>query len=197
MRVDPEAVREAVVQLRARIPVETWSNARLVHQDLHDGLDDLAERLVDEHGLGAVIRELTPHRSDNDVAELLFHVCRRNGRNMLVAFSEDEVVDAAFRFLSPFREGATELIDERELPGWGWSALWQHDYRGPDHLTNEQHFRILIALIERLPPDDKILWMIGNGPLRHAGQSPPYRRELEKLRKTNPKIARAIQLGRS
>jgi phosphoglycolate phosphatase-like HAD superfamily hydrolase len=194
VRVDVEAVRVAVVQLRALTPVQTSS--RLIHQDIYNGLNALAERLVEEHGLDAVLRALAPHRADDNLAELLFHIFRANDRNMLPVFSEDEIVDAAARFLLPFRENATELIDERKLPGWGWHAVWQHDYDGPDHLTDEQHFRILLALIERVPMDDKILWMIGDGPLNHARESPEYRRQVETLEQTDQKIARAIQLDR-
>jgi hypothetical protein len=192
VRVDPEAVREAVVQLRARTPVETWSG--LIHQDLRDGLDELAERLVAEHGLDAVLRALAPHRADDNLAELLFHIFWTNHQNMLPVFSEGEIVDAALRFLTPFRTGASEVIDERELPGWGWHAIWQHNYDRPAHLANDQHLRILLALIGRLPADDKILWMIGNGPLAHAREDPEYRRQLEALEETNSKIARATQL---
>jgi hypothetical protein len=52
---------------------------------------------------------------------------------------------------------------------------------------------VLVALVDRVPPDDRILW---NGPLGRAVESLPYKRELVKLRKTNSKIARAIQLYR-
>lgn len=173
----------------------------LIRQDIDDGLRELAKRLVGEHGLDAVIRGLAPHRADNNMAELLFYVFWGNDENMLTAFSEDEIVEAAFLFLLPFGEGATEMIDERELPGWGWSALWQHDYPSPDqvyyrtdHLTDEQHFRLLLALIDRVPMDDKILWMIGDGPLSNAWMSTEYRAQIEALEQTNPKIARAIRL---
>jgi hypothetical protein len=187
-------VREAVIELRARTPVRT--DDRLVHQDIDYGLGELADRLVEGHGLDAVIDALRPLRADNNVAELLFFVFWINDRNMLTVFSEDEVVNAAFRFLLPFRDGATEMIDERELPGWGWDALWQHDYSShrTDHLTDEQHFRLVVALIDRVPMDDKILWMIGDGPLSSASESAAYRQQIETLEKTNAKIARAIRL---
>jgi hypothetical protein len=192
--VDPEAVREEVVRLRAWTPTEQWSG--LVHQDIHDGLDDLAAWLVEEHGLDAVLRALTPHRADNNLAELLFHLFWANHRNMLPVFSEAEIVDAASRFLMPLRGGASERADERDLPGWGWRAVSLHSYGRTDHLTNEQHFRILLALVDRLPPDDKILWMIGNGPLAHAQESLEYRRRIAELETPSTKIARAIELAR-
>jgi hypothetical protein len=194
VRVDAEAIREAVLELRARTPVEQWSG--LIHQDIRDGLNALAEQLVAEHGLDAVLRSLAPRRSDDNVAELLFHVFWSNEQNILPVFSEGEIVDAALRFLTPFRTGASEVIDERELPGWGWHAIWQHDYVRPAYLANEQHFRIFLALVDRLPLDDRVLWMIGNGPLAHARESPDYGQRIEALAETNSKIARAIQLAR-
>lgn len=197
--VDPLAVREAVLALRARTPVrDDWG---LIRQDIDDGLRELAKRLVEEHGLAEVTEALAPQRGDNNVAELLFYIFWVNDENMLAVFSEDEIIEAALHFLLPFGEDAAEVIDERELPGWGWSALWQHDYPRPDqvyyrtdHLTDEQHFRLLLALIDRVPMDDKILWMIGDGPLSNAWESTEYRLQIEALEETNPKVARAIRL---
>jgi hypothetical protein len=197
--IDPGAVREAVLELRATTPVRTSS--RLIHQDIYDSLDELAEWLVEEHGLDAVTRALAPYRADNNLAELLFHIFWVNDRNMLTVFSEDEIIDAAVEFLLPFRADATGMIDERELPGWGWDALWQHDYPRPDqvyyrtdHLTDEQHFRLLLALVDRVPMDDKVLWMIGDGPISNVWESTAYWAQIEALKETNPKIARAIRL---
>jgi len=63
-----------------------------------------------------------------------------------------------------------------------------------DHLTDEQHFRLLVTLIDRVPMDDKILWMIGDGPLSKALGSAECREQIEALRDTNPKVAQAIRL---
>jgi hypothetical protein len=192
--IDPASIREAVRSIRADTPVLERGDFVLEETPDFDRMSDLFGPLVEAHGVEAVIAALRPHKDEPDLAEAIFFVCWQNDHNMLTVFTEDEVVDAAREQLLAFCEGT--VTDTRGLPHWGSSALWQHHYDGDDHLTDEQAFAILLKLIELLPLDDSILWMIGDRPIAHAcGHSTEYRRRFEKLAQTEPKIARAIELA--
>jgi hypothetical protein len=192
MRLDPDAIRRAMRELRRAVEPYRTEKFVLEHEPDYDAMCELFDPLVDAHGADAVVETLREHKHDPDLAEALFFVCWNYDRNMLTVFSEEEVIEAAVRFLAVFREG--ELTDTRGLPHWGWSALWQHYYDSDDHLTDEEAFRILLAVIERVPMDAKILWMIGDGPLSHAWGKPECRKRIEGLAQTEPKIARAVEL---
>ena len=100
---------------------------------------------------------------------------------------------AAVQQLEAFAEDR-KPTDTRGLPEWGWSALCQHEYDDESVLPNESAFRILLAIIERVPMDDKILSMIGDIPLSNALTHPDYRARLAELATTEPKIPRAREL---
>ena len=188
MSVDIDAVRASVQAARKHDVRE-----KRVFESLDfDAMTDALDPLVEAEGLDAVIDALAPHRSDLDVAEALFHLCWTNDRNMLSVFSEDEVVDAAMQQLLTF--GVSEPTDTRAVPEWGWSALLLHQYECEEFLTNEQAFRILIAVVDRAPWDDKILEALGDSPLRNPRADPEYGKRLDELAKTEPKITRAIEL---
>jgi hypothetical protein len=223
MEIDLNAVRAAVRAARQHEvfheyptpdkgePVPKFVLERVDDRVLGPVLDPLIEAAG---GPDPVIDSLAPHKGDPDVAEALWYVLffgdpeyyGARQRNMLTVFSEDEIVEAAVQLLLEFRED--HFTDARGLPHWGWDALWQHEYYEADHLPNDAAFRMLLAVIERVPMDDKILWMIGDGPLYKARQDeddvPPwskggidveYRRRVEQLSLTEPKVARAIELA--
>ncbi len=120
-------------------------------------------------------------------------MCWTNDRDISDVFSDEEIVDAALGFLLAFQG---EEVDIRNVPGWGWSALFQHiDYGRNDHLTDEAHFRLLLKLIEKVPLNDNILFMIGDGPLSHAAGKRKYRDRIVELQTTNPKVERAWWLN--
>jgi hypothetical protein len=223
MEIDLNAVRAAVRAARqhevfhflerdkpeAVEPVPKFVLERVDDRVLGTVLDPLIEAAG---GPDPVIDALAPHKGDSDFAEALWYVFYfgdpeyygARQRNMLTVFSEEEIVEAAVQLLLEFRKD--HFTDERGLPQWGWDALWQHEYYEADHLPNAAAFRMLLAVIERVPMDDEILWMIGDGPLSKALQTgvPPwaegdidleYRRRVEELALVEPKIARAIELS--
>ena len=193
MATDAETVAAAVRELRVRAPVTNIGN--YVSQDIpFDAMEGLTDQLIaEEGGLEAVVAALAPHRGDPDVAEALFFMCWTNHRDLSDVFSDEEIVDAALEFLLAFQG---EEVDIRNVPGWGWSALFQHiDYGGNDHLTDEAHFRMLLKLIEKVPLNDNILFMIGDGPLSHAAGRRKYRDRIAELQTTNPKVDRAWWLN--
>jgi hypothetical protein len=192
MATDAETVAAAVRELRVRAPVTNLGS--YVSQDIpFDAMAGLTDRLIAEEGLEAIVAALAPHRDDADVAEALFFMCWTNNRDMSDVFSDEEVVEAALEFLLAFQG---EDVDIRNVPGWGWSALFQHiDYGRNDHLTDEAHFRMLLKLIEKVPLNDNILFMIGDGPLSHAAGKRKYRDRIVELQTTNPKVERAWWLN--
>jgi hypothetical protein len=193
MQVDPEAIRRTVREIRRGEEPDRTHKFVLEHELDYDAMCDVFEPLVEAHGAPAVADALAGHKHDPDLAEALFFVCWNHDHNMLTVFSEEEIVEAALRKLAVFGEG--EFTDTRGSPHWGWSALWQHHYDGDDHLTDEEAFRILLAVIEGVPMDDKILWLIADGPLSHARSSPEYRKRVDELSRTDPKLTRAREIG--
>jgi len=188
MSVDVDAVRAAV---RAARKADVYSNSVLEDLD-YEPMANALDPLVEAEGFDAVIDALAPHHTDLDIAEALFYLFWDNGENMLSVFSEEGIVEAALQLLIEFR--GDHFTDTRGLPDWGWSALCLHDYEYEDHLTNEQAFRILLAVIDRAPWDDSILEMLGDMPLSNPNAHPEYRRRLQELVQSEPKIARAIEL---
>jgi hypothetical protein len=192
MQLDPEAIRTAVRAIRRGMEPDRSENFVLEHDLDYDAMYDLFDPLVEAYGAVDVVESLRAHKQDPDLVEALFFVCWNYDHNLLTVFTEEEVVEAAREKLLQFGEGT--FTDTRGLPHWGWSALAQHHYDGDDHLTDEQAFRILLKLVERVPLHDKILWMIGDGPFSHAWSKPGYRKRIEGLVLTEPKIARAVEL---
>jgi hypothetical protein len=191
--IDPASIREAVRAILARMPgPESVGGAFLERKLDFDEMCELFDPLVEAHGVDPLVETLGPHKDDPDLAEAVFFVCWNYEHNMLAVFTEGEIVEVALQELLQFGEGRT--TDTRGIPQWGWSALWQHYYDGDDHLTDEQAFRLLLELLERVPLDDKILWMIGDGPLSHARGVPEYRKRIDELARSEPKIARALEL---
>jgi hypothetical protein len=188
MSVDVDAVRAAVQAARKH----DVRGERVFESLDFDAMTDALDPLVEAEGFDAVIDALAPHHSDVDIAEALFHLFWTYDRNMLSVFSEDEVIDAAMQRLLSFGAGAP--ADRRGVPGWGWSALLLHQYEWGEFLTNEQAFRILLAVVDRAPWDDQILEALGDSPLSNPRADPEYARRLDELAKTEPKIPRAIEL---
>jgi hypothetical protein len=190
MGVDANAISAAVAKLLSENQLQ--SGDRYLYEALpFEDVGDLLDRLVEEHGFDELVAALGPHHGDRYIAELLFFAFWTHDKNMLAVFSEAEIARAATEHLRPFGE---ETTNTRGLPSWGWSALFQHDYGHEDHLTDEQHFRILIDVIARVPTHDRILWMIGDGPLAHALGDEDYQTRVDRLAATDPKVARILKL---
>jgi len=108
----------------------------------------LTDQLIAEEGLEAVVAALAPHRDDRYVAEALFFICWTNHRDMSDVFSDEEIVEAALEFCSPFK--ARTSISATS--GLGMVRPFQHiDYGRNDHLTDEAHFRMLWSSSRRCP----------------------------------------------
>jgi hypothetical protein len=54
---------------------------------------------------------------------------------------------------------------------------------------------MLLKLIEKVPLNDNILFMIGDGPLSHAAGKRKYRERIEALMEIDERIARAWRLN--
>lgn len=155
--------------------------------------------LVAEHGADVVIAELATRKRDALVASALAYVAGLADLRLTEVFSTGEILAAALDYLGTV--GANDTEDSRVKTRlhhghWAWSALFLHvpesaaaDFEG------DEHFRLVLELIERAPADDTVLWMIGDGPLAHAVADEARFAEMKKLMRGNPKLVRAWRLN--
>jgi hypothetical protein len=158
-----------------------------------DAVAEVVDALIATHGVEAVIAGLAHGRDDPLVAAALFEAYSQSDRRVTDLFSDEEIVEAALQHLLAVESGSANL----RTGGWAWSALFRHFYDGgTDHFTDEEHFRVLLKLIDRAPLDDTVLFCIGDGPLSHASGGNPARREkIMQLAAADPKVARAWWLN--
>ncbi|HZP72059.1 MAG TPA: hypothetical protein VFA97_01650 [Gaiellaceae bacterium] len=180
MNLSPPDIRRAVEEANASVGGE-W-----------DGVDWVAERLLDEHGLDAVVAELSAAKDDPLVAAVLFQAMTLSDRRLTEVFTEAEIVNAALQYLLAFESGASHR-DGR----WAWSALFQFspEYSISSDFDPEEHFDLVLKLLDRAPLDDTVLFLIGDGPLAHTAAIPSHFARIQELAKTDPKIARAWWLN--
>ena len=147
--------------------------------------------LVAEHGAEAVLAELVTKKGDPLVASALAYAARLAGLRLTDMFSADEIVAAALDYLGTVGAPTKSSIAHGLRHGnWAWSALFlHHPGDSAADFDDEEHFRLVLELIERAPWDNDVLWMIGDGPLAHAAADEARFDELNELMKTNPKLA--------
>jgi hypothetical protein len=149
--------------------------------------------LVAEHGADVVIAELATRKNDPLVASALAYVARLVDLRLTDVFSTGEILAAALDYLVTVAASEAESSVKRGLRhgNWAWSAL----FLNAGDLEDEEHFRLVLELVERAPRDDRVLWMIGDGPLAHAVSDEARFAELKRLMEANPKLARAWRLN--
>jgi hypothetical protein len=140
------------------------------------------------HGPEAVVDALVPAKSDPYVAAVLVQVSgtygRLGGLRVSELFSDEEIVSSALSFLAAFPNAGLGEGD------WAWMTLWNQ----VDQLEAEDHLRLLEKLIERVPWDDQMLWMIGDGPLSTLADEPANLKILESSAAIREKVARIWKL---
>ncbi len=132
----------------------------------------------------AVIERLIDARlSVEGVASCLYALWRWYDLNPLEFFAQDEIVEAALSYLS-----SGYSIQHR----WGWEILWDDD----EYFGDDEHLRIVLDLIDKVPDDDDQLWMIGDGPLGELEMRPGMVKRLTEIEASNPKLAKIKRLVR-
>jgi hypothetical protein len=159
-----------------------------------NAVERVTERLVHSmaaaHGFGSLLRSLTDARADPYIAAVLVALSGTSAFRLEPAFrinevfADDEIVNAAAHYLATLPDGGLE--DGR----WAWTAIWN----GWGQLEPADHFRILSSLIDRVPWDDDILWMIGDGPLSSLASDPKWLCTIDTLGQEQPKIQRIWHL---
>jgi hypothetical protein len=149
--------------------------------------------LVADHGADVVIAELATRRKDPLVASALAYVARLVNLRLTEVFSTGEILAAALDYLGTVGTSTAESSAQTGLRHghWAWSALFEH----AEDLEDEEHFGLVLELVERAPTDDGVLWMIGDGPLAHAVADEARFAEMKRLMEGNPKLARAWRLN--
>jgi hypothetical protein len=157
--------------------------------------------LVEAHGVDAVVAELRANRADPLFASALAYAVQFSDLSLADVFSADEIVAAALDFLlmvhtpgwGESRE--SRVIDELRHGHWAWSALFDHQPGQRNHLDDDEHFQLVLALIARAPSRNEILWMIGDGPLAHAAGDEARFAEIQERAKSDPKLALTWRLN--
>jgi hypothetical protein len=181
--LDVQAVSAAIERgIRAR-DAKHWDEA----------VGEVVNELIAKHGVEAVIAGLAHGKDDPLVAAALFEAYPLSDRRVTDLFSDEEIVEAALEHLLTVESGSADP----RTGAWAYQALFQHGYDGgSDHFNDDEHFRILLKLIDRAPLDDfTVLFCIGDGPLSHAAADSARRERIMQLAATDPKIARAWWLN--
>jgi hypothetical protein len=159
-------------------------------------VETVLEPLIAGLGADTVLDELKRGRDDPYIAALLVQASSADEvfgerLRLIDVFSDDEIVNGALAYLNAVQGSTT--TERAGLRDGRWAWLAASNYLGA--LLPEEHYRILITLVERVPWDDWKLWMIGDGPLAIAEMDSGLMRRLKALELTDQKLARIRQLG--
>jgi hypothetical protein len=163
-----------------------------------DVLDRVVEQLlvpaVAVNGADVVLNHLLLRRSDPYIAAVLVDACGEGGFRLAEhgrsvtrvtdIYSDNEIVSAALDYLLAMPDAG--FADGQ----WAWTALWN----GWSQLEPEDHFRLVMELVERLPQDDALDAMVADGPLRSLTEDPEARARLLARAEKDPKLARLLAL---
>jgi hypothetical protein len=182
VEIDPRVISAAIADAMA-------SGDRASEEE---AIRALMERLVEDRGEDAVAEALAGERNDPFIAAALLEICLFSEKLITDYFSDEEIVQAALAYLLSVEDGTASLATGR----WAWSALFQQYDSSPLNVFDgDDHFRILLRLIDQAPMVDSVLFMIGDGPLAHAAAVPGRFELIMRLAKDEPKIARAWWLN--
>jgi hypothetical protein len=149
---------------------------------------EVAAPAVAVHGPEAVLSALASAKSDPYVAAVLVQLSGTygplGGLRVTELFSDEEIVGSALSFLAAFPNAGLDDGD------WAWMTLWNQW----DQLEAEDHVRLVEKLIERVPWDDQMLWMIGDGPLSTVADEPANLEIIESSAAIRDKVARIWKL---
>jgi hypothetical protein len=155
--------------------------------------------LVAEHGADVVIAELARRKKDPLVASAVAYVAGLADLRLTEVFSTGEILAAALDYLGTV--GASDAQESSVKTGlrhgdWAWSALFGHvPGSAAGDFEDDEHFRLVLELVERAPTDDTVLWMIGDGPLAHAVADEARFAEMKRLMEGNRKLFRTWRLN--
>ena len=169
--------RELISAIRAASQRYQWDREwrgveAVVDRDIIAGYDRGGFNSLDE-----LIHERTvsPY-----VASALVYLSHRRRFSVLRVFSEEELLQGTLAHLrSP---SSFEHL-------WAWRAMWF------GHLSEEDHWRLVLDLIDRVPDDDDMLWQIADGPVAELEMLPHGVERLKDLARSNEKLARVLRLA--
>lgn len=154
--------------------------------------ESLIRPMVAAHGANDVLSWLIGAKDDPYIAAILTNLSGESAHRldddhvfrMSDIFSIDEIVKAAEGFLLASPDA--DLGDGE----WAWTALWN----GWDQLDDESHFEAVVELIRRVPWDDRVFWMIGDGPLSTIASKASWLAKLDEQHDLRPKLERIWEL---
>jgi hypothetical protein len=167
--------------------------------DIDAVLGAVVDPLIAEHGAEAVISELEDGKDDPRVASALAYAADEADVPLTQAFTHDEILTAALEYLLTVGTPAWEESRARNClyhGHWAWFALYDHHPgEGRGDFEDDEHFRLVLELVERAPLNNDVLWMIGDGPLAHAVPTEAHLANLRSLMETNEKLALTWRLN--
>jgi hypothetical protein len=158
-----------------------------------DVTEHLLEPLVAENGYRKVLDALIAQKDDPYIAAVLVNISGlgsidSSGRTVLSVsdvFTDEEIVDAAVAYLRALPDAS--LGDGQ----WAWTALgnlW-------DQFGGDDQLRLLLKVIDEIPWDEDIMWMIADGPFASAAADQARIREMRRRAESTPKLARIIEIA--
>jgi hypothetical protein len=165
---DPELIIEIVATTK---PKDPWHGAAVAaHLVLIPAFND--------RGLDGLARVIAASARSPHIATALVEFAGLSHISPLRIFTFSELVEAA----------AASVMNSSFEHEWAWHAVWFGDF------DDEEHWNIVMALIDRVPDDDDALWLVGDGPLSELEMRPGMVERLHELATSHPKLARIRHL---
>jgi len=143
---------------------------------------------IERDGAARVVLALAELKDDPFIAAALVDLSGRRTFRVTDIYSDDEIIDAALTYLIAMPNATIE--DGH----WAWTALWGWADDENGDIGVGDHFRLVTRLIDEAPWDDKVLWMIGNGPLGAAEAALGGADRVRALAASNAKVAHVRHL---
>lgn len=185
MRNDLDSLPARIVELarqRIRPGEDEW---KAIEQTTHE----LVAPAIAAHGVENVVSALLTAKADPYVAAVLVDMSgvgrAPSDRDLRATelFSDDEIIEGALSYLKASPGAGLENGD------WAWTTLW--NLWG--QLEPDAHVRLVRRVIELVPWDDRMLWMIGDGPLANLADDPASLQAVESTT-TEEKVNRIRRL---
>lgn len=152
--------------------------------DLWRGLEVAVREFVvpafDRDGFEALSALTAQRMSSPWAAAALVELAGCRELSPLVFFSRDELVKGSIGYL------ISSTFDDQ----WAWMAVVFGNF------DDEDHWDVVMALVDSVPQDDDALWRIGDLPLGELQMRPGASERIDERAKSDAKLARILQLVR-
>jgi len=173
--IDPAEVIAAIL---SSLETEKWDDPQRAVEQV---VDQIVIPAYDLQGRAALTKMIDEFRSSPYLAAAVVDLSSRRKIDLLSLVSSADLLNGAVAYL---------VKGTRFEESWAWQALWF------GHLSDEDRWRLVMELVDQIPADEDMLWLVGDGPLSELQMQPGGQRRIEELAKTNSRLAHILQLVR-